>query len=90
MKAEHDALLTNNTWTLTTLPPNRRVIGCKWIFRIKQNPDGSILKYKVRLVAQGFHQVQGFDFQKTFSPVVKPVTVRIVLTLALSRQWQIT
>lgn len=90
MKAGHDALLTNNTWTVTTLPPNRRVFGCKWVFRIKQNHDGSILKYKAKLVAKGFHQVQGFDFHETFSPMVKPVTVRIILILAMSIQWQIT
>lgn len=72
MKAEHTALLNNNTWTLTSLPPNRRAIGCNWVFRIKQNPDVSILKCEARLVAKGFHQVQGFDFQETFSPVVKP------------------
>lgn len=70
MKVEHDALLTNNTWTLAIFPPNKRAIGCKWIFRIKQNPDYSILKYKARLMAKGFHQVQAFDFQETFSLVV--------------------
>lgn len=67
MKAKHSALLNNHTWTITQLPPNRRVIGCKWVFRINQNPDGSILKYKARLIAKGYHQVQGFDFQKTLS-----------------------
>jgi histone deacetylase 1/2 len=90
MKDEYNALLNNNTWTLTPLPSDRKVIGCKWVFRIKQNPDGSILKYKARLVAKGFHQQHGFDFTETFSPVVKPITVRTVLTIAISRQWHIT
>lgn len=87
MQAEHDALLKNNTWSLVPLPPNRKAIGCKWVFRIKENSDGSINKYKARLVAKGFHQLPGFDFTETFSPVIKPVTIRIILTLALTNKW---
>lgn len=84
MKIEYDALVKNGTWSLTTLPPHRQAIGCKWVFRVKQNPDGTLNKYKARLVAKWFHQVQGNDFGETFSPVVKPATIRIILTLALT------
>jgi len=87
MQLEYDALLKNNTWTLVSLPHNRKAVGCKWVFRVKQNPDGSINKYKARLVAKGFHQIHGFDYKETFSPVVKPVTVRTVLTLAVTNKW---
>jgi histone deacetylase 1/2 len=87
MKAEYDALMTNNTWSLVSLPANRQAIGCKWVFRLKQNPNGSVNKHKARLVAKGFHQQQGFDYTETFSPVVKPVTVRTVLTLAVTKKW---
>lgn len=87
MQAEYTALMNNNTWSLVDLPPNRKAIGCKWVFRVKENPDGSINKYKARLVAKGYHQQQGFDFNETFSPVVKPVTIRIILTLALTYGW---
>lgn len=90
MKDKYGALLGNNTWTLTTLPPNRHAIGYKWVFHFKQNLDGSILKYKPRLVAKGFHQQQWFDFTKTFSLAVKPITVRTILTIAVSRHWHIT
>ena len=71
------------------LPPNRKAIGCKWVFRVKENIDGSINKFKVRLVAKGFNQVQGFDFSKTFSPVVKLVTIRLILTLAITNKWNL-
>lgn len=85
MDEEYQALLRNNTWTLVPLPAQRQAIGCKWTFHIKQNPDGTVQKYKARLVAKGFPQKQGFDFKETFSPVVKPVTVRTVLTFAISK-----
>lgn len=87
MQLEHEALVKNNTWTLVPLPADRQAVGCKWVFRTKQNPDGSVNKYKARLVAKGFHQMPGFDYKETFSPVVKPVTVRSVLTLAVTNKW---
>lgn len=89
MKAEYSALMNNNTWTLVELPPTRKASGCKWVYRIKENPNGSINKYKARLVAKGFHQQHGLDFTETFSPVVKPATIRIILTLALTHRWHI-
>jgi histone deacetylase 1/2 len=89
MQAEFDALQANHTWTLVPLPSNRTSIGCKWVFRVKQNSDGTLNKYKARLVAKGFHQQHGFDFTETFSPVVKPVTIRIILTLAISQKWSL-
>lgn len=61
-----------------------KIVGNKWAFKVKYNPDGSISKYKVRLVAKGFHQTQGVDFFETFSPVVKPCTIRIFLSLAVT------
>lgn len=87
MSSELDALMTNHTWDLVPKPPNHNIVGCKWIFRIKRNPDGTLNKYKARLVAKGFHQRPGVDYSETFSPVVKPATVRIVLSIALSHNW---
>lgn len=71
------------------LPPHRKAICCKWVFRIKENPDGSINKYKARLVAKGFHQQSDFDYSETFSPVVKPTTIRVIHTLALTFKWDV-
>lgn len=89
MQDEYDALLKNGTWSLVPLPPNRTAIGCKWVFRVKENPDGSVQRYKARLVAKGFHQQPGFDYTETFSPVVKPITIRILLTLVVTHNWPI-
>jgi len=82
-------LLHSPTWDLVPLPPNRQAIGCKWIFRVKENVNGSINRFKARLVAKRFHQVHDFDFHEIFSPVIKPVTIRIILTLALSHGWKL-
>jgi histone deacetylase 1/2 len=89
MQAEYKALIDNKTWSLVPLRPHRRAIGCKWIFRVKENPDGTINKYKAHLVAKGFLQTAGFDFTETFSPVIKPVTIRIILTLAVTFKWPV-
>lgn len=77
MQQEYDALIKNHTWDLVSLPPGRKPIGCKWVFRVKENAYGSINKYKARLVAKGFNQAVGFDFSKIFSLVVKPVTINL-------------
>lgn len=89
MTNEFTALQRHDTWELVPPPPNANIIGCKWVFRIKRNPDGSIEKYKARLVAKGFHQRPGVDFKETFSPVIKPATIRTVLTLAVFSGWSI-
>ena len=89
MKEEYDALLANHTWTLTHPPQGIQTIGCKWVFKSKYNVDGSFQRHKARLVAKGFHQHAGIDYSEMFSPVVKPKTIRIILTIALSKQWPI-
>ncbi|KAG8476370.1 hypothetical protein CXB51_033259 [Gossypium anomalum] len=84
---EYDALIANSTWELCSLPPGRKAIGCKWLFKIKKNPDGTINHRKARLVAKGSSQVPGCDFTETFSQVVKPATIRVILSVAVTKGW---
>ena len=79
----------NDTWTLVPRPPGVNLVTDKWVFRHKFKSDGSLDRYKARWVLQGFTQRPGIDYDETFSPVVKPATIRMVLTLALSRSWPI-
>ena len=89
MKEEYDALIKNYTWTLVQRQANQQIIENKWIYRIKYNTDGSVAKYKARLVAKGFQQVAGVNYFETFSPVIKPATVRVVLSLVVMNQWKV-
>ncbi|KAH9752513.1 retrovirus-related pol polyprotein from transposon RE1 [Citrus sinensis] len=87
MKNEYDALIENRTWSLVPRTENQKVVGNKWVYRIKYNTDGSVAKYKARLVAKGFQQIEGVNYFDTFSPMVKLATVRVVLSLAVMNQW---
>ncbi|GJS14716.1 ribonuclease H-like domain-containing protein [Tanacetum coccineum] len=86
---EYKALIDNNTWVLVPRPPNVNIVRSMWLYKHKYNADGSLNRYKARLVANGRSQQQGIDCDETFSPVVKPATIRTVLSLAVSRQWPI-
>ncbi|GJT99297.1 ribonuclease H-like domain-containing protein [Tanacetum coccineum] len=89
MLDEYNALITNGTWVLVPRPANVNVVRSMWLFKHKFNADGSLNRYKARLVANGRSQQQGIDCDETFSPVVKPATIRTVLSLAVSRDWPI-
>ncbi|XP_020150741.1 uncharacterized mitochondrial protein AtMg00820-like [Aegilops tauschii subsp. strangulata] len=89
MQDEYDALVANKTWHLVPPSSNKNVIDCKWVYRIKKHADGTVDRYKSRLVAKGFKQRYGIDYEDTFSPVVKAATIRIVLAISVSRGWSL-
>jgi histone deacetylase 1/2 len=84
MEAEYSALQANKTWRLVPHRSRINVIDCKWVFKIKQKSDGTIEHYKERLVAKGFKQHYDLDYEDTFSPVVKPTTIRLLPSMALT------
>lgn len=87
MDKEIQALENNNTWQITPLPPSKTLIGCKWVYRIKLNLDGTIERYKADLVAKSYTQRQGLDFLETFSLVTKTTSVRVLIALASTKGW---
>jgi hypothetical protein len=89
MQAKYDALMANDTWSLVPCPRGINLVTGKWIFQHKLHADGSLDRYKAHWVLRGFTQRPGLDYDETFSPVVKPAIVRVVLSLALSQDWPI-
>ena len=81
MKDEMKALDKNATWDLVEIPKDRKIVGCKWVYKLKKGVDDTKDRYKARLTAKGFSQKAGIDFHEIFSPVVKIVLIRIVLAL---------
>jgi hypothetical protein len=77
------------TWELTTPPENANIVGSKWVFRAKKDAAGNVVRYKARLIAQGFSQVPGVDYFDTFAPVAKLASIRTVLALAASKDMEI-
>ena len=89
MTDEYDALIHNRTWSLVPRPTGANVVSGKWIFKHKFSSDGGLAYYKARWVVRGFSQQPGVDFDETFSPVIKPAMIRVVLSIAVSRSWPI-
>jgi len=89
MAEEYQALIDNGTWRLVPLPPGANVVTGKWIFKHKYHSDGTLARHKARWVVRGFSQRHGIDYDETFSPVVKPATIRAVLSIAASHAWPI-
>jgi transposase InsO family protein len=85
---EIQQLKHNKTWVLVEPPPDTNIVGCRWILKLKAMPDGSV-KYKARLVAQGFTQRPGVDFDETYSPVVRFASLRALFSLAAHYDWEV-
>ena len=88
IKEELKSLEAFSTFEVVDLPPGKRPVGCKCVFKIKYRPDGSIDKYKVRLVAQGFLQQEGIDYNEIFAPVVDNTSMSLLLAIANQEKWE--
>jgi len=87
MHEELQALDANHTWSIVSLPKNKKAVGSRWVYKIKFKTDGSIKRHKARLVAQGFTQTYGIDYKETFAPVAKMNTIRTLLSVAINHGW---
>ena len=85
MQDELNQFQRNEVWYLVPRPSHQSVIGTKWIFRNKMNENGVVTRNKARLVAQGYSQEEGIDFEETFAPVVRLEAIRILLAFVVSQ-----
>jgi hypothetical protein len=79
------ALDANVIWELMTLPKDKKSIGCKWVYKVKHNANGSMNKYKARLVTKGYAQTYGINYEETYSPIAKMTTIRAIIVMATSK-----
>jgi len=79
----------NATWELVALPKDKKIIGCKWVYKIKHNADGYVRRYKTRLVAKGYAQTYGIDYEETYSLVAKMTTVKAIIVMAATKGWSL-
>jgi len=82
MDEEMATLDANATWKLVALPEDKKIIGCKWVYKVKHNADGFVNKYKTRLIAKGYAQTYGINYEETYSPVAKMTTIRVIIAMA--------
>ena len=89
MEEEIEALRENKTWELCALPPGCKPVECKWVFRLKRNEAGEVVRFKARVVAKGYTQRQGIDYDEIFAPVTRFTTLRTLLSIAAVRNLEI-
>jgi hypothetical protein len=89
MDEEMVTLDVNGSWELVVLPKNNKVIECKWVYKVKHNVDGSMNRYKTRLVAKGYVQTYGIDYKETYSLVAKMTTIRTNIVMTSTKGWSL-
>ena len=89
MEVEINAIERNKTWKLVELPTGHKAIGVKWVYKLKRDANGDVVKHKARLVAKGYVQKKGVDFEEVYAPVTRLETVKLLLALAAKNQWEV-
>lgn len=89
MEKEFDALMINGTWSLCPRPLDKHIVRNKWVYKVKRRPDGNIECFKAILMAKGYDQRSGADYHETFSPVIKPTSIRLILAITVHFHWPI-
>jgi hypothetical protein len=89
MDEEMATLDVNATWELVVLPKDKKAIGFKWEYKVEHNADGSVSRYKARLVVKGCAQTYGIDYEKTYSPIAKMTTVRAIIAMVVAKRWSL-
>jgi hypothetical protein len=89
MISELQAIETNNTWIWSILPTGHKTIGLKWVFKVKKDAAGNVVKHKARLVAKGYAQREGVDFDEVFAPIDRLEIVRVLIALAAHENWEL-
>ena len=89
MNSEIESMYSNKIWELVEPPDGVKVVGCKWIYKMKRGTDGKVKTFKVRLVAKGYTQKEGIDYEETFSPVDMLKSIRILLSIAAHMDYEI-
>jgi hypothetical protein len=87
MKEEYNSLLENQTWDMVPLPFERKIVRCRWVYRTKSTTYGHISRYKAMLVAKGFQQVHGIDYDETFPRVAKMYSIQLALSIEVAKGW---
>ncbi len=89
MDEEMAALDANATWELIALLKDKKTIGCKWVYKVKHNANGSVSRYKARLVAKDYAQTYGMDYEETYNPVAKMTIIRTIIAMAVAKGWSL-
>lgn len=89
MEEEIQSIEKNNTWELTTLPKDHKAIGVKWVYKVKKNAYGEVQRYKTKLVAKGYKQRHGINYEEVYVPVAHMEMIRLLISLAAETKWKI-
>lgn len=89
MKQEIESIEENETWELTSLPPGQKIIGLKWIYKLKKDANERVIKHKAQLIAKGYVQEHGIDYDEVYSLITRLETVRLMLALSAKKKWEV-